>query len=258
MKKLPLASIALLLFIGACDSANDADDAPDVYLDSMFEVDTEVFQAAPKSAAGIHFGTAALRVWPVSVVLTTSLFLPAAVTHAATQVDPIFEDGAWRWSTSTSNGQQTVEFNLSATPTSPGHDWSMLVSYADGENQITDFELFTAHTENNGTEGNWQLFLPNGDESLHVLDAEFNKDSETDKQLSFSIPDDAAQNAGDSVTYTEDGDLRTFTWMQVDAGINTYVEWDNLTGEGSITASNYNSGLKACWDADLEDIVCSD
>jgi hypothetical protein len=256
---LPFAIAASLLVVGACDNSDPGDEAPALFLDDTFELGTDFFDpsAQPKTAAGIHFGAAALRVWPVSLILTANLILPAAVTHAATQVDPVFEDDAWHWSTTTTAyGQQTISLDLSATPSSPGHDWSMIVSFAHGAIPITDFELFSAHTENNGTEGSWQLFYPDGDESVNVLDAEFNKDSETDKQLTFAIPDDAAQNAGDSVTYTEDGDLRTFRWIQVDAELQTYVEWDHVTQEGSITATNYNSGEKACWDADLEDVVC--
>jgi hypothetical protein len=243
---------ALLLPISACDNAgSNEDEVPAVIPPDMFQVGTDLFSGNPKGAAGINFAAGALRVWPVSLIVTAHMILPAAVTAAAVSTTPVFEDGAWKWVASTTNGAQSVQFTLLATPTNPGHDWSMRVSYNDRGTIIDDFELYSGHTENNGTEGDWSLNYLIAGTSTNVLNAVFNKDSETDKTLTLSIP------SGDSVTYVEDGNFRSFEWFQSEASLTHLVEWNHVTGAGSITATNFNGGVEACWDEFQDDVACS-
>lgn len=253
---LPIVVAGLLLPLSACDNSDPEEAAPSLIPEAAFQLDTELFSGAPKSAAGINFAAGVFRVWPVSLVLTAHMVLPAAVTAAAVSADPVFEDGAWRWTSTTTHGIQSVSFTLVGTPASPGTDWQMLVSYSDNGVQLVDYELFNGHTENNGTEGEWSLYYPVNGVRTNVLNATWNNDSETDRILTLSVPATAPEAGGDSVTYTVDGDQRVFQWLQSEAGITHLVEWDAVTGSGSITASNFNNGVQACWDTSQDDVAC--
>ena len=264
MKRLLSLSTALLVVasLAGCDNSNPEDEAPQLIAPDLFEVDTNFFSTAPTASAKVeskeHVINGALRVWPVSVVVSASLILPAAVTNAALQDEPEFVDGAWRWESTATFNANSVTFGLNAEPERNGHNWSAVLSYYDAgsQSQLDNFELYSGRTQNGGTEGNWSLYLPIEGVSTNVLNADFVRDSETDKSITFSIPATADENAGDSVTYTVDGDSRLFIWTQVGQGVTHTVEWNDATGEGSITATNYNGGQKACWDSNQDDIPC--
>jgi len=248
-----LVTAALLLPISACDNAGEENEPPALIPAAAFQMDTQVFNT---KSAGPNFAAAALRVWPVSLAVTAHMIIPAAVTLAAANEEPVFEDGAWHWTTSTQSGVYSIDLELIATPVSPGHDWSMLVSYNDGTQVLDDFELYSGHTENNGTEGNWSLnYMLNGIQT-NVLNAMFNSDSVTDRQLELSIPATAPAHAGASVEYVVDGTARAFTLNAVNPAGTHVIEWDAETNVGSITAPNYNGGVTACWDANLDDAAC--
>jgi hypothetical protein len=191
--------------------------------------------------------------------MTASLALPSAVTHAALQDTPEFTDGAWRWESVATFNANSITFGLAATPEGNGHNWSSTLSFFDAgsQTQLDDFELFSGRTQNGGTEGNWQLYLPIEGVSTNVLNATFTRDSETDKSVTFAIPANASQNSGDSVTYVVNGDTRAFEWTQVGESLTHTIEWNAATGAGSITATNYKGGVKSCWDQNQDDITCA-
>lgn len=251
--------LALFVSVSGCDN-NGENDAPEVIAPDLFEVDTDFFSTpSAKNEAKTHFVASAVRVWPVSIVVSASLILPAAVTKAALQDTPEFSDGAYRWESSVAYNSTTATFGLHAVPAGSGHDWTALISFHDPNTQtdIDDFELFTAQTSNGGTEGNWQLFVPTIDQwDSHVLNAQFSRVDADHKTIVFSIPPTASANGGDSVTYVEDGDERRFVWVQLEQDLTHTVEWNAATGAGSITATNYNGGAKACWDENQDDVAC--
>ncbi len=109
-----------------------------------------------------------------------------------------------------------------------------------------------------GGQGTFQLFYYLNGTSQHVLDIEYEIDTDTVRSIVFSIPETAAQHAGDSVRYQENGDERLFVWQQVAEALTHTVTWNATTHEGSIQATNYNNGEIACWDSAFEDAVCSE
>lgn len=249
------------LALSACDTNNTDDDAPEVIPSAVFTLPVDLFdQTAGKAEQpGVNFTAAALRVWPVSLIITANLIIPSVTTLQALEADPIFQDDNWQWtSTALANGE-TIQFTLSANRNGGSTSWSMNISTGDtlsGET-LQDFQLFTAQTSQNGQVGSWQLFYQIDGAPQNVLNADYTYTSDTEKAITFSIPESAAQGAGDSVEYTENGDIRTFMWQQVADSLTHTIDWNVLTSEGSITATNFNSGTKSCWDASLEDAVCA-
>ncbi len=264
-----LKSKGLYLFIAAfsfvsisgCDSTSSEDEAPDVIPSEVFALPVDLFnQTASKDAMpGANFTAAALRVWPVSLIISANLIIPSLTTLSALDTNPVFENGAWQWTSITNSGGQEIQFILSAERFGGGTSWSMRITSTNplGGEVFDDFELFSAETSDNGTSGAWQLnYLLNG-ESQNVLNASYTITSDTEKSITFNVPQTAQQAAGDSVAYTENGDARTFIWQQVAESISHNVTWDATTLEGTISATNFNGGTMGCWDANLDDVACS-
>ncbi|MFK7846746.1 MAG: hypothetical protein AB8G77_15705 [Rhodothermales bacterium] len=264
--------------ISGCDSTNSDDEAPEVIPSEVFLLPVDLFnQAASQSAAepvaaqpvtesasqssmpGVNFTSAALRVWPVSLLISANLIIPSVTTIQALDATPVFEDGAWIWTSAADNNGQTIEFNLSATRNGNATNWSMKISSTGGlqGQELSDFELFTAETSEDGEIGSWQLFYFINGASQNVLNATYANTSATEKAITFSIPESAGQGAGDSVEYRENGDERSFIWEQVAESISHNITWNAMTTVGSISATNFNGGSMGCWDEGLEDVACS-
>ncbi|MDZ4699806.1 MAG: hypothetical protein SH809_08890 [Rhodothermales bacterium] len=254
--------IALIVVTSAgCDSNKDeAGDAPDLFPAEAFTMQTDLFNQnlAPKQAVGINFAAAALRVWPVSLALGANLIIPSALTTSALQAEAVSEDDSWVWAaTAVANGVSTA-YSLIGTRHDEGTDWSMRITVQGGMGGETldDFELFTGRTTDDGASGNWSLFYPIDGVSTNVLSAEYAIVSETEKTITYTIPVTAEDNAGDTIEYAEIDSLRTFDWLQAAASIQHFVTWSASDSTGSITASNFRSGVKSCWDSLLNDTPC--
>ena len=252
--------IALLgLLLAGCDSTGDPESTPPPVIPAeAFSLQTNLFNQndGGKTSAGTHFTAAALRVWPVSVIISANLIIPVAVTAAALQAEPERDGVTWTWtSTTVANGRE-VTFSLAGTVQGPSIRWSMRVSYTDGTLTLDNFELYTAVTNLDSRTGQWQLFYLIDGERRNVLNADFAVPDETQARIVYSIPNTAERNAGDSVAYEVDGDERVFDWQQVEEALNHLVIWNAATQIGSITATNYNNGDKACWDENLDNVAC--
>jgi hypothetical protein len=180
------------------------------------------------------------------------------VTLAALDAEPFVEGGTWFWSNTIRVNQDDVTFELAGTPEGTSVDWSMRITTTDPETDevYDDFELYTAETAFDGESGAWELFYRIDGERTRVLEADFDAEDERDKTLRFAVPVGVGDAGGDAVVYGASGDARSFDWAQASEGTAHLIAWDAETGAGSITATNYNGGERACWDEDLEDADC--
>lgn len=259
-----------LLTIAGCDGTgpNATDDPPDVLSPDAFSINTTLFsnQASgtartPKTGEYAHFTHAALRVWPVSLLVKANLILPAAVTAGALQADPVGEDGMWVWTATADTLSQNVTFRLEGTPDGDAVMWSMKVTAPHPEQGQTldDFELYTAQTALDGSSGSWSLFYRLDGERMRVLDADFTVASDTQKEITFRVPETADEHAGDNVRYAVNGAQRIFEWTRVEDTDDTVVTvmWNAETKAGSIVAPGYNGGEKACWNEAFKNVTCN-
>lgn len=262
-----LAVCLLSLSLAACDSGDPDSDlgavAPTVITPEAFDLTDALFPdelTGSESArgGGDHFANAALRVGGVTTIVGIHLIVPRLVTLAALNADPFVEDGTWFWSNTVRINQADVTFELAGTPEGTSVDWAMRITSTDpvGGEVYDDFVLYTAETAFDGSEGSWQLYYRIDGERTRVLNADFDADSQTAKTLTFSVPEGDLNAAGDAVVYGVDGDGRLFDWDQSSAGNVHLIEWDAETQVGSITATNYNGGERACWDEGLQDVPC--
>ena len=252
--------IALLgLFLAGCDTTEDPEAPPPLIPAEAFSLQTNLFSQddSGKTSAGPHFTAAALRVWPVSVIVSANLIVPVAVTVGALQDNQPERNGTtWTWTSTTVADGREVTFTLEGTVRPASILWSMRVSFSDGQQTLDDFELYIAVTDLASQTGTWQLFYQIDGQRREVLDAEFFIPGVSGKTITYSIPLSADRNAGDSVRYEVNGDERVFNWNQVEEGFDHLVTWNAATRTGSITATNYNNGDKVCWGEDLENAAC--
>lgn len=252
----------LLVFTVGCDTAMQEEGAspPTLIPAQAFTMQTELFEQGQSDKAGIgtHAMIARLRMWPVTTALAAHLALPAALMEAALEEDPVTEAGKWVWkATAATDSSQEVEFVLSSTFHGGHVDWSMHVTGTPPEPDSSTV-LYTAKTTRDGSSGSWELLAPHEDSTRVVLSAEFEIEKDDEKEIVIQVPATASEHAGDAIVYGRDGDERSFRWLQAGAGREHGVTWDAEARKGSITATNYNDGEKACWDDALQNKECSD
>lgn len=277
---MPLLGMALLaVMLAACDSTGPNDttehpedeDPPKVIPPGAFALDVDLFsdsnpdtENTRKAYTGeyAHFTNAAVRVWPVSSAIKASLIIPATVTQAATQANPVVDAGTWIWETAVDTTDRAMMLRLTGTPDDASVSWSMTVTNPEAAQgpPLDNFELYTAETALDGSSGAYALYLPFESTRRHVLDANFTAGADSTTEVTFRVPEAAGQYAGHSVRYAVNGSERSFEWTQVHPSGNkaTLVTWNADTKEGSIVAPSYNDGEQACWNANLKNVACAE
>ena len=255
---IPAALIAGLAVSG-CDSAGSDGTAPAVPSAGAFEFDAS-FPQAVQSGGMENWANGAFRVGVVTLAVGVHLVIPSAATHAATQAEPVVVDGTWIWENTVPIDGTPVTFRLEGTPEGQEIDWRMLISSDQdihGE-QYDAFELYNATTALDGRTGRWQLYYRIDEVRTHVLTADFDVDSEDVREITFTVPETNPNPdaRGSTVLYGHDGSARMFDWHQEPEDRDHLVEWSAATHAGSITATDYNGGVRACWDAGLQDAPC--
>lgn len=261
------ALLALALLLAACDATEPINDTADptpppaaaFTFDGSFP--SPATASAPPSAVGDHVVQGAVRVGVVSTVVGAWLAIPAAVTDAATDADPVVENGTWIWENTVPIRGTTFTFRLEGTPAGTSVDWQMLVSSDRPVDGYTydDFGLYAATTTLSGRRGDWRLFVPVDGVRTRVLDADFEVTSATVAEITYSVPDTNpnVEARGSSVRYAADGAARLFDWHQEPEDFDHLVGWDAVSHAGFIEATNYNDGVRACWNAQLDDAPCT-
>lgn len=131
-------------------------------------------------------------------------------------------------------------------------DFSQDASFSD-----STFVLYTAQTDRDGDEGSWRLYDTMGGDRVNVLNADFKIEKATKKDITFAVPPGLTEHGGDSVVYAHDGEQHRLRWVRAEEGQTHRIRWNARSHDGSITATNYNSGQAACWGKHLGDVSCS-
>lgn len=252
-----------LTFLPACgDSTGPADTAPDIPPQETMTLDLSLFDGGNQILSKTsdlnnlrtNFGEAVLTVLVVNLWVIVALTIPVGATAAALSVEPTFDEaaGKWCWNTSHEFPKQTISLQLKAQINGDVINWEMFVT-RQLPTPLTDFLWYTGENRIDGTSGHWQFYDEiRPEESQQTVRINWIYTSETDRTLAFLNNSDDA-DAGDSITYTVDGDIVTMTLIDVSASNTVEVSWNKTTQEGYIS----KNGVKGCWDENLLDTACS-
>ena len=253
--RLPALLALGALAVAGCDSADTQDGPPTPISAAAFEVNADRFpddNARAQASAGANYANAAARVSVVSTVVGLQVALPIAATEAVTRDTPEVVDGVWTWETTEDIFGTPVALRLTADPDGSQIDWR-LTSQRLGDQAGDPFTYYTATTSTDGRTGSWRLFNP--DVSGVVLTADFDVRDRDDREVTFSVPS-GRENAGTRVRYETQGSTQVFDLVRQPGGERSLVRWDLGDRAGSIEASAFNNGQRACWGPGLRDVAC--
>ncbi|GAB5536170.1 MAG: hypothetical protein Rubg2KO_24190 [Rubricoccaceae bacterium] len=258
-----LLLVVVVLVLAACDTTTGTSDAeaPTLIPEAAFAFDADLGDTSSSRSAsgdaGLNFFTGAARVGIVSLVVKANLILPAAMTSAATSVDPIVTDGVWVWSSTRPINGTDATFRLEGAPDGSFIDWNLRVTTANPAtgDALDDFVLYTARTSLDGQTGTWRLYYRIDGERTEVLSAEYDVSGDVEELL-FTVENENDDHVGSTVLYQTEDDTNTFDWLQKPQDIRTFVQWDDVTGAGFIEADDYKEGVRSCWDASGDDVAC--
>ena len=258
------ALIFLLLTFTGCETIDpkvDDLEAPAVIPAQAFALNLGVLeQEAPankNNAAFTNWLSATIRAGIAIHITHAILHVPFELTSAIQHVPPVYNDNAFIWAADTLIDGQHHGIALKAQKADNYVDWQMKVSGVIDETgaSFENFLLYNARTYTDANEGSFQVYFPVAAGSQQVMDGSYEVIDETRHTLMFSIPQDVDDIGGSSATFNRDGEWITLDLTGPRGGTHLIV-WNETTGDGSLTAPDYNNGEKACWDATLQNVPC--
>ncbi|MGE0159909.1 MAG: hypothetical protein AB7T31_10910 [Gemmatimonadales bacterium] len=255
------SAIVLGLVVAGCsDDGTDIDaTAPTLPAAESMEMDLSFFESggspapgrAPSAVAGANWFAAAASVAVANLAVVVHTAIPLATWRAAAAQQPVQEDGQWHWRFSTQEDGQTY-----------GGDLTGFVEDGDliAEMRITasalgleDFLWYVGVAPVGGTTGTWTFYDPQSPSTVVGM-IEWSHPGTLVWTVSFEAL--AGSGDGDVLTYEVNGASRSVSFSDASEGTTVDIDWNASTHVGSITAPNFNGGVKACWDATLANTTC--
>jgi hypothetical protein len=212
---------------------------------------------AASTIGGSNFLAAAFSVTVANAVTTLVMAVPVATFAIAASQDPVFEDGAFHWRYSTAVNGQSFEADLSGAGSGTNSLWEMRISASATNPPLNDFLYYSGSAALSGESGTWHVFdaaQPTANRELLRID--WTHANATQWRVVFNNVTPGAPENGDRLTYDVTGDARSVSFLDISAATTTTVEWNAATHTGSILAPGFNNGVKACWNAQLQDVSC--
>lgn len=264
-RSMALALAVPLGILAACNNSSSSNpgEAPTLPSANSMRADfslfdqTAVSNTAAATIGGANFLAAAFSVTVANAVTTLVMAVPVATFAAAASQDPVFEDGAFHWRYTTVVNGQSFAANLSAQGSGSNSLWEMRISASGTNPPLDDFLYYSGSAALNGESGTWHVFdaaQPTANRELLRID--WTHANATNWSVSFNNVTAGTPDNGDRLTYDVNADARSVTFLDASAATTTTVEWNAATHTGSIRAPNFNGGIKACWDAQLQNIGC--
>ena len=219
-------------------ASNDPPTLPPV---ASMQADLGLFTAGGPGEASantqLNFGNAAFRLTLINAVTVLNMAIPVATFAAAAQNDPVFgSDGRFHWRYSVQASGQSFTADLSGTVAGGNTIWEMRLTTTGTQNPLDNFLWYSGTAQIGNGSGTWRVFDPESPGSqVEVLRIDWEQVSETDRTLQFTVTG-PGDNNGDQLTFDVDGDSRTVTLVDSSASETLVIEWNAVTGAGSIIA----------------------
>jgi hypothetical protein len=248
-----------LIVVGCSDATTSGDTPPTLPPSESMEFDFSFFDdgaspapaRAPSAAAGVNWFAAAASVAAANLAVVIHTAIPLATWRAAAAQQPVFEDGQWHWRFTTQQGSDTYSGDLTGSI----EDGDLIVEMRVSASALglEDFLWYVGTAPVGGTTGTWEFYDPQSPSTV-VGAIEWSHPGTLVWTVSFLALSGAGD--GDELTYDVNGTSRAVSFSDASAGTTVDIEWDASTHAGSITAPNFNGGVKACWDTTLANTTC--
>lgn len=274
-----LCIITISLAVFSCDNSENANSdilttQPEIPPNRTLQPDftpiissgsREKLNTANTEAVGQNFIEAKQRGAVIGSFLGLNVAFPAALVGAASSTTPeMTSPGVWEWNFMRKNPltNGNVESNLIATIDADNGSvaWQLLLDATGAVVEFQDFEILTGSSTLDGTSGQWDInaFTPEtGNENLATTNT-WSIDVDSLLTLNSTIELDFSPLKDDEFSFTQQDTLNTLTFTDSSEGETTEITWKMATTAGQLVAPNFNNGEPACWDANKEDVDCSE
>lgn len=257
-----LGSLLLLsvLMLGCNSLGSNGDRPPELPPAESMQVSVSDMENASasktKTNAESNFRTALFAAGVAKTVIEVNLAIPRILLQAAKDIEPQQNaNGTWQWSYSVDAQDKSFEVLLTADQDGNGNTmWNFYVSTDAVSPAIENKLFFTGSTNNSTNTGNWVYFdLTTGEE---VSEVSWDL-SEGDKSVILEVVSDRNGHMGDSITYEFNGTVKSLVYLDASSSETTVISFNTKNHTGYIISPNYNDGVKACWDENLNNVTCS-
>ena len=257
------ALVAIVGLAACSDPTAPEGSAPDLPPAETLTFDFDFFDrgatAAPipegvarQSGAGLNWGAGALTVGLANLSVVVHLAVPVATWRAAASHAPVFNEGAWHWTYSVTEGQHSFSSDL--TGYRDGNDRVFEMAISSSALQLDDFLWYRGRAPIGGTRGSWDFFDPQAPSTVSGR-IDWTHPANDEWRLTFSARSGA--NVGDELEYETDGTDRLVAFFDESENREYEVYWNASTTEGYNVSPGFRGGAKACWDSALQDTPCT-
>ncbi len=260
-----LAAILALALLAGCSDDNPTlpgqsqEQAPTLPDPGMLTMDLHFFdggKALDKAFGQQNFYNAYLRAVIVSAATELILAPPIAAFSLALHTTPTPQsDGSWLWIYTWSRDGDEARIRLrGALAGADSVAWELRVTFDEGGQHFENELWFDGTTTDDGNTGHWTFYDFKQDGSPAVGELDWRGEDADHAQLRLAAL--AGDDAGDSITFTADGDERRIDYVDAPEAQTWYVRWNEADGTGSLQVPDYNGGQEACWDEQQFDVEC--
>jgi hypothetical protein len=254
--------VLLPALLSACKDSTEPDNGTPPVLPPVasMQVDLSFFAQAggaaevASGAVGLNWAAAALRVGVANLAVSLVLAVPAATWAAAGSQTPTVEEGKWHWRFNAQQGGVTHAAHVTGYLDGSESVWEMrITNTALG---LNEFLWYDGRAALDGAAGSWSFHDAATGSATEAGRIDWTHASNTSWRVDFTDTNSASPGAGDVLRYESSGTARNVSFVDVSTGETVEIGWDSVTKAGWLIAPAYNNGLKACWDASLNDAAC--
>jgi len=177
----------------------------------------------------------------------------AFAIHSIPQEQP---DGSYLWTyIFVEDGGTEYSVFLFGTPMLDRVVWRMEVSSNSAAQPLDHFVWFDGESMNDESGGFWQFYEPvdqtNGVASARIDWAE----TAVESSLRIEVNGVGHEDEGDYLEFRETATAGSIEHLDASTAELSRIDW-SVDGSGSITAPDYNGGMKSCWDTSQKDTTC--
>ncbi len=204
-----------------------------------------------------HWINAVVRVVYLNLTVADMFETPVLALQTALAQKPVLGDDGWyTWSYAFSDSGHNVSLKLRARVDGSIVTWRMLATDPQAVPAMNDFLWFSGETRLQNDRGFWLFHDLRNGAAVPVARIDWYNGAERDRSLTFRNVDGSSPDLDDSLEYRVADALVSVTLHDQSAGTNMAIVWNETTGTGSLTAPDYNNGVRACWDAAQQNTVC--